>query len=445
MLELIEHPRSRSPLGTLAILAAALLGGCNEPPDVPIPTTLTVAPAEATLADIGDTVHLSATVMDQHGQVMAGVAVRWLTSDATVATVVGTGLVRARRHGTANVWAFVEGLLDTTVVTVELGVRGQLVTIYEALEGSNWNNDTNWGTGRPVDTWHGVRTDAAGNVVQLLLSGNGVAGAIPPEIGLLEHLEYLDLSSNPVGGLVPPEIGSLRNLTTLQLSATSLEGSLPPEIGNLENLRTFSLVGTTLSGPLPPEIGNLQSLTSLNFSGTGLAGGAMSGSIPPEIGNLRNLRSLDLSSNRFSGSIPPEIGGLAPLQTLNLRSNRLTGSIPPEIGSLQNLRQLELNYNELSGPLPPEIGDLSRLTNLYASHNRLTGTFPPEIGKLERLRAVWVFANPMNGRLPVELTALGLTAFHWNETDLCAPSDNAFQEWLESINDLVAGENCEDD
>ena len=50
----------------------------------------------------------------------------------------------------------------------------------------------------------------------------------------------------------------------------------------------------------------------------------------------------------------------------------------------------------------------------------------------------------MSGRLPGEMTELNLSEFYWNETDLCAPTDDAFQNWLESIGDLAAGENCED-
>jgi len=37
---------------------------------------------------------------------------------------------------------------------------------------------------------------------------------------------------------------------------------------------------------------------------------------------------------------------------------------------------------------------------------------------------------------------LTLESFHWNDTDLCAPADDAFQEWLKSIEDHQGDGNC---
>ena len=83
---------------------------------------------------------------------------------------------------------------------------------------------------------------------------------IPPEIGQLVNLEYLDLSGaafpNYNGGLgltggIPPEIGNLTNLTYLNLSGNPLGGSIPDELGNLINLNELHLESNELEGEIP--------------------------------------------------------------------------------------------------------------------------------------------------------------------------------------------------
>ena len=75
------------------------------------------------------------------------------------------------------------------------------------------------------------------------LSGNvsngydgGLTGIIPPEVGNLTNLTYLDLSRSELSGSIPSEIWTLTNLRKLFLSSNQLTGSIPPEIGNLTNL-----------------------------------------------------------------------------------------------------------------------------------------------------------------------------------------------------------------
>ena len=42
--------------------------------------------------------------------------------------------------------------------------RAILVALYEATNGANWTNKTNWLSDRPLSEWFGVRTDANGRV-----------------------------------------------------------------------------------------------------------------------------------------------------------------------------------------------------------------------------------------------------------------------------------------
>ena len=67
------------------------------------------------------------------------------------------------------------------------------------------------------------------------------------------------------GEIIPPEIGQLTNLTYLELGQKNLTGEIPPEIGQLTNLTFLSLYSNQLTGEIPPEIGNLTNLTHLNL------------------------------------------------------------------------------------------------------------------------------------------------------------------------------------
>ena len=63
------------------------------------------------------------------------------------------------------------------------------MALYEATNGKNWKNSTNWGTDERFANWHGVTTDAAGRVVSLHLYSNNLTGPIPPRVGPPVELE----------------------------------------------------------------------------------------------------------------------------------------------------------------------------------------------------------------------------------------------------------------
>ena len=153
---------------------------------------------------------------------------------------------------------------------------------------------------------------------------------------------------------------SIENTTELDLSGRGLTGSIPPEIGNLTNLTELDLDGNQLTGSIPSEIGNLTNLTELD-----LEGNQLTGSIPSEIGNLTNLEWLDLSNNQLAGSIPSE--NMTNLRYLYLNSNQLTGEIPESICDLNvnwssndangNPTGFRIYNNQLCPPYPYCIED----------------------------------------------------------------------------------------
>ncbi len=233
------------------------------------------------------------------------------------------------------------------------------------------------------------------------------------------------------GYLVPPELGNLARLWWLDLQQNELNGPIPPELGNLAELHTLNLWGNgALSGPIPAELGNLANLVDLD-----LAYNELTGPIPAELGNLANLEYLRLEANELNGPIPAAFERLASLEGLILYDNSLSGLIPPELGGLVRLEALYLSSNAFTGPIPPELGRLASLEWLSLHNNVLTGSIPPEFEGMTSLRNLRLANNSgLTGPLPVGLTTLGrLEELLAGGTGLCAPADPAFRAWLDGV------------
>ncbi len=173
---------------------------------------------------------------------------------------------------------------------------------------------------------------------------------------------------NNLVGNIPPTLGNLPELTYLDLSVNNLAGGIPPSLGNLLNLDTLALGTDHLSGPIPDELGNLLHLKSLDLS----INRYLTGTIPASLGNLVNLIDLYLSSNLLSGSIPASLGNLTKLTHLVLPANQLSGNIPSTLANLTNLSVLDLFGNQLGGNIPAFIPKLPNLSALLLFDNKFT-------------------------------------------------------------------------
>ena len=98
--------------------------------NVPV-ASVTVSPATASLT-VGATTQLTATPKDANGTALSGRVVTWATSNAAIATVSASGLVRGAAAGSATITATSEGKSGTAAMTVT-NVPVATVTVTPAI------------------------------------------------------------------------------------------------------------------------------------------------------------------------------------------------------------------------------------------------------------------------------------------------------------------------
>lgn len=94
-----------------------------------------------------------------------------------------------------------------------------LVALYNATDGANWTNNSNWLTGN-LNTWSGLFLEIFENnyrVTSVFLNLNNLRGHIPAELGNLMKLKYLYLHGNKLNGSIPEEISNLPKLLAFSI------------------------------------------------------------------------------------------------------------------------------------------------------------------------------------------------------------------------------------
>ncbi|MBN1924269.1 MAG: T9SS type A sorting domain-containing protein [Prolixibacteraceae bacterium] len=263
-----------------------------------------------------------------------------------------------------------------------------LVALYNATDGGNWTNKTNWLAGN-LNTWYGITLDGSGQRVSKVdLFSNLLNGTLPFEIGNLTKATHIRLQNNQLTDTLPDEICDLESLTNLQLQNNQLEGPLPDSIGLLTALTTLYLNSNQFSGGIPPSIGQLVNLDYLQMNSN-----SFSGAVPSEIGGLTGLITLNLNDNQLENSLPEEMEGLTSLFNLHLSGNQFTGNIPGWLGNLNILRIIDLSNNQFEGQVPSTLGNLNNLRTLNLSGNELEGTIPDAMGYINNLQSFNISNN----------------------------------------------------
>ncbi|KAJ4841198.1 hypothetical protein Tsubulata_027268 [Turnera subulata] len=298
----------------------------------------------------------------------------------------------------------------------------------------------NWSTNASFCNWVGITSSNRGQrVTELNISGMGLVGAIPPQLGNLSFLRLIDVKGNQFHGYIPPELANLRRMEYLLFSSNNFTGHIPESIFNMTSIQNIDFSFNSLSGTIPSNVENVPNLQHLMLQYSNLTGhipasvfnistllwlqqlylckasslielylrrNRLSGALPDCIGLLTSLRILALDANALSSPIPMSLWGLKDLLTLMLSFSSFNGSLPLQVGQMVALTQLNLSGNHFFGNIPSTLGQLKDLSTLFLCNKRFQGAIPESLGKLKGLEMLDLSSNNLSGNIPKSLEEL---------------------------------------
>ncbi|MDE0073447.1 MAG: Ig-like domain-containing protein [Gammaproteobacteria bacterium] len=408
-----------------------------------------LTPDSTVLRAIGDTLRMSAEVIDANGHSVAGARVAWESSDEAVVTVSRDGLVTATGNGSAQVTASTDGTSGVAELSVGQEAAEVRLTpdpqVLRALGGTlQMSAEVVDANGHPVAdatvTWasddESVVTVSSSGLVTAVGNGSATVSAssdpvsatvnftveqevasltVSPDSAVLSPRETLrltadvrDANGNAVTDADVTWLSDDESVATVD-AAGLVTGVRPGSAGISAQLPASSL---TASARIVVQNRDRAALVAL-YNATGGATWTNSENwlTDQPIGTWRGVvtdvegrvTSLNLQVNGLVGPLPDELRHLTGLHTLNLSANGLNGTLPPYLAEFADLEELNLVSNHFSGPIPSELSNLARLRSLRLHGNRFSGSIPPELGRLANLEDLGLSGNRLTGTIPANL------------------------------------------
>lgn len=164
---------------------------------------------------------------------------------------------------------------------MEAEARKALIEFYNATDGDNWSNNTNWCSDKPLSEWFGIRTEGRKYPREINLESNGLKGQIPEDF--FSHagpITYFNVCQNELTGPIC-DLSKAFDLGAFLVASNQLTGELKPEIFDYPCFYCFDCSGNNMTGSIPASIANLMNIpNALNISGNDF-----SGEVPDEIIN----------------------------------------------------------------------------------------------------------------------------------------------------------------
>ena len=350
--------------------------------------SIVIAPEMATLMSLGETVQLTATVLDDNGQSVEGAVVTWQSGDDAVATVSAEGLVMAVRNGTARITATSGSAtvgIDVTVMQSAGSIviapeMATLMSLGATVQLTAMVLDHN---GQPVAdatvTWQSSDEAIA------TVSTQGLVTAVANGTATIKTMASWESSTATAGEasgeavvtvmqsagsvVVSPSTSTVALGDTLRLVAEAFD-----ENGHQVESAQFDWSSTDVSvvwvdgsglitalalgtATITASVGDARGTADITVENPDRAAlvalyEAMDG---PNWRNSENWLTDEPLENWY-GVRPDAFGRVA---RLALFENNLIGSIPPELGHLSRLTELVLWGNRIE-----DISSLAVLTNL---------------------------------------------------------------------------------
>lgn len=262
-------------------------------------------------------------------------------------------------------------LASFSITSAQVNIQDSLalVALYDATNGDQWKNNSNW-LFDPVSTWYGI-TVQGDRVYLIHLYDNGLEGYIPDEIGQLTGLVELDLSLGNFTGGIPNVFWDMPNLFEISFRESGLTGEIPSSLGSCPQFARLTVTGNQLTGTVPPSLSACSGLMHLLVGDNNL-----SGPFPPVIESFEHLEHLDLSRNDFTGIIPGWISSLENLWWLYVEENHFSGPAP-FLGNKPNLLQLNISKNSITGNLEDILGFYPNLEYGNIDNTSISGILSP--------------------------------------------------------------------
>jgi len=190
--------------------------------------------------------------------------------------------------------------------------------------------------------------DAAGEIVELDLTGTWVSDADMVKVAQLRHLRKLDLSLTRITDSGLEHLKPLENVTELICYyAEFLTEDGVAQLRNWKRLERLNLRGTRVTSKVFDSLAKLTSLRSLDIAFTQVADDGFE-----QLSALTRLESLAIGGNRLSGAALPllkllpalvslDVGGIQRVDS-GLWGLPLTGENLARIAELTQLRSLSL-------------------------------------------------------------------------------------------------------
>ena len=294
-------------------------------------------------------------------------------------------------------------LVTAGVITAD---ETALIDFYNALNGPNWTDNSNWLSGDPSG-WFGITT-ANNRVTAISLPANNLAGDTPASFADLTGLMTVDVSGNDISTF--PDISGLPVITSADLSDNQLQfGSLESnfnvtgivyspqqvalqEIDNLGEVNTQIDITGTLTGDnneytwfkdgveITGEISSVLTFTSAQFTDEGTYHAEVTNSNDPGDANGNTLtittanyilKISSLARDRIAlTNIYNATGGADWTDNTDWLGDDLSTWFGVTVAN-NRVTQLQLPANNLQGNMPIDLKDIGQIEIIDLQDNEL--------------------------------------------------------------------------